>query len=66
MIDRQGISPPLVYNNEALHAKKNHTDAKLQVQMVELGEDSGAKIWCKMLARVNNVERDSQIRKWNK
>ena len=34
--------------------------------MVELGEDSGTKIWCKMLARVNNVERDSQIWKWNK
>ena len=34
--------------------------------MVELGEDSGTKIWCKMLARVNNVERDSKIRKWNK
>ena len=34
--------------------------------MVELGEDSGTKNWCKMLARVNNVERDSQIRKWNK
>ena len=34
--------------------------------MVELGEDSGTKIWCKMLARVNNVEKDSQIRKWNK
>ena len=34
--------------------------------MVELGEDSGTKIWCKMLARVNNVERDSQICKWNK
>ena len=33
--------------------------------MVELGEDSGTKIWCKMLARVNNVERDSQIRKRN-
>ena len=34
--------------------------------MVELGEDSGTKIWCKMLARVNNVERDSQIHKRNK
>ena len=34
--------------------------------MMELGEDSGTKIWCKMLARVNNVEKDSQIRKWNK
>ena len=34
--------------------------------MVELGEDSGTKIWCKMLARVNNVEKDSQIRKRNK
>ena len=34
--------------------------------MVELSEDSGTKIWCKMLARVNNVERDSQTRKWNK
>ena len=34
--------------------------------MVELNEDSGTKIWCKMLARVNNVERDSQIRKCNK
>ena len=34
--------------------------------MVELGEDSGTKIWCKMLARLNNVEKDSQIRKWNK
>ena len=34
--------------------------------MVELGEDSGTKIWCKMLARVNNVERDSQICKRNK
>ena len=31
-----------------------------------LGEDSGTKIWCKMLARVNNVERDSQIRKQKK
>ena len=33
---------------------------------VELGEDSGPKIWCKMLARVNNFQRDSQICKWNK
>ncbi len=33
---------------------------------MELGEDSGTKIWCKMLARVNNVEKDSQIRKCNK
>ena len=34
--------------------------------MVDLGEDSGTKIWCKMLARVNNVGKDSQIHKWNK
>ena len=29
--------------------------------MVELGEDSATKFLCKMLARVNNVERDSQF-----
>ena len=34
--------------------------------IVELGEDSGTNIWCKMLARVNNVGKYSQIRKWNK
>ena len=34
--------------------------------MVELGEDSGTKNWNEMLARLNNVEKDSQIRKWNK
>ena len=31
--------------------------------MVELCEDSGTKFLCKMLARVNNVGKDSQIRK---
>ena len=32
--------------------------------MVELGEDGGTKF--DAIARVNNVERDSQIRKCNK